>query len=269
METQAIVKTFKSLNVNPDDELKLKRLISLSEQPSSPTKIVVFGQYNHGKSSFLNAWFENDSLFSVSDKRETREIQKKIHNGSNTIWFDTPGLDADDEDDSTAKEVLQDVDILCFVHHVDGELDQKEIQFLKEHSSLVEKSILLLTKIDQKDDSDVNKVREKIEQQLLDKKIELKVLEVSSERYRKFLHSGKEKKLLGKKSNFASVKKYLSDHIAQVNKRRSEEKMYFSSSLISILEKAKKENQANLSERLYKLDRYESKYHSSLNDVLN
>lgn len=235
MNKKKIYTVFEEMNLSSDNKGKLDRVISLHEMPNSPTKIVIFGKYNHGKSSFLNAWFEEDSLFSVSDKRETQEVQEEYDHKHNVIWFDTPGLDAEEADDLKAFEVLKEADLLCLVHSLaDGELDKKEITFLKDNKSLRNKSVLLLTKLDQQEDYE--SVSKKINEQVESEGLKLESFLISSERYRKYINSGKKSKVFGRESGFYDLKEYLIESIAQVNKKRTEDLRDYASDLISILE---------------------------------
>lgn len=110
--------------------LKLKQEISSS---GSKTRIAVFGLYNAGKSMLLNMltgnFDEQHFPFATKDARETRSI-KDLEFGS-FIYRDTPGLDADDADDTEAKAGISDSDIILFVHGDQRELEQIEVDYLK------------------------------------------------------------------------------------------------------------------------------------------
>jgi len=265
MSNQILFSAFGSMDITEDEKIKLNRLISLHENPNAPTKVVVFGKYNHGKSSFLNAWFEKKDLFRVSDIRETQTIQQEKDSKHNIIWFDTPGLDAEEKDDLKAKEVLQEADILCFVHSlVEGELDLNEMKFLRDNQSMVEKGIILLTKLDQQKESE--QVISKIRKNLKSENINMEFFAISSERYQKYMGSKNENWLL--KSNFLEVKEYLSDHIARVNLQRMQDKNHFSNDLIQLLESQLQELNQKIESLSFKLNKEKEGFQTELQNLI-
>jgi small GTP-binding protein len=169
--------------VLPSSKANIRRLLVLISTGKQP-KIAVFGKYNHGKSTLLNALIGQE-IFKVADKRETIAVSDFSHDG--VTWIDTPGLDADvhGEDDRRAMEAaLESADILCLVHNVKaGELDRREMQLYKQlmrqDSNYRSKLVLVLTQIDQVNPEDLNQVLKKIDEQLPD----LNVSKVSALRY--------------------------------------------------------------------------------------
>lgn len=167
----------------PDSQLNFGRLKELLTGDES-AKIAVFGKFNHGKSTLLNALLGYEH-FSVADKRETVEVSEIEHDG--TVWIDTPGLDADTSgtDDSLAIEaVLRKADILCLVHSVKaGELDKSEMEIYQKLMSFSDdyqsKFLLVLTQIDQVSPQDLDSVKKKILGQVPD----LNVNCISATRY--------------------------------------------------------------------------------------
>lgn len=166
----------------PESEPHLRRLNALLRTAAEPPRIAVLGKYNHGKSSLLNALLGID-YFGVSDKRETVDISCYSHNG--VVWIDTPGLDADpaENDDQKARKVAFEIaDFLCLVHAVtEGELDRSEIETFvalgRQDKTYRRKMVLVLTKIDQVDPSEVKTVKKKCRDQL-QKTVELRELDV-------------------------------------------------------------------------------------------
>lgn len=120
--------------------------------PAPPT-VVVLGQYNHGKSSLLNALIGED-CFAVSDKRETVETQMEERSGIR--WVDTPGLDADlvGEDDRKAHDAAgREADLRLLVHAADlGELDRNEAamanRLVDEQQQAGRQFLLVLSRLD-------------------------------------------------------------------------------------------------------------------------
>ncbi|NOG30573.1 GTP-binding protein [Halomonas sp. TBZ9] len=167
----------------PSSAANIRRLSVLLDSGEKP-KVAVFGKYNHGKSTLLNAMIGQE-VFKVADKRETISVSQFDHD--DVTWIDTPGLDADvkGEDDRRAMTAaLERADILCLVHNVKaGELDRSEMklyrQLMRQDSNYRSKLVLVLTQIDQVTSDDLIKVVNTINAQLPD----LKIVEVSAMRY--------------------------------------------------------------------------------------
>lgn len=88
--------------------------------------IINAGFMNSGKSSLFNNILEKE-VFEVKDIRCTREA-KKEHLKDNIYLVDTPGLEADEEDDKEAIKNYREADLIIFVHSVStGGLRRKEI----------------------------------------------------------------------------------------------------------------------------------------------
>ncbi|MGY4878168.1 GTPase [Vreelandella aquamarina] len=167
----------------PSSAANIRRLSVLLDSGEKP-KVAVFGKYNHGKSTLLNAMIGQE-VFKVADKRETISVSQFDHD--DVTWIDTPGLDADvkGEDDRRAMTAaLERADILCLVHNVKaGELDRSEMklyrQLMRQDSNYRSKLVLVLTQIDQVASDDLIKIVNTIDAQLPD----LKIVEVSAVRY--------------------------------------------------------------------------------------
>jgi small GTP-binding protein len=155
---------------------ELKELIARA----SELQVAVYGKYNHGKSSLLNALVEKE-VFKTADMRETVTIQS--YTKESITWVDTPGLDADvyEKDDSKAKKILNKSDLLLFVHSVnEGELDAKELNFLKERYKKNNNILLILSQTDKI--SDVETVQDVIKHQLEFMVNSIQIIAVSSKR---------------------------------------------------------------------------------------
>lgn len=197
---------------------RLNELMSSDER----LRVAVFGKYNHGKSTLLNALIGQD-VFKAADKRETLEVSEFESDG--IIWIDTPGLDADvhGEDDRKAKEAaFSKADLLCLVHNVKaGELDHSEMgvysTLMKQCRNYKAKIIVVLTQIDQLDPESLKQVQAVISQQLPD----VTMLSVSSVRYSKGVSEGKSK--LVEHSNFDALKEYIQALVAEVDQQRRKE----------------------------------------------
>jgi len=165
----------------------LDRLTTLKAQnQQSPLNVIVFGKYNHGKSSFLNAWLRED-IFKAEDVRCTVKVQSHHDIKNNVVWTDTPGLDADKHDDAQAKDAIKSADVVLLVHDIiSGELDKKELDFIRHYSQHEGKGKLriLLTKIDQVE-AELKTIQDSIDQQLA--AFNLPLFAISSTRYQKYL----------------------------------------------------------------------------------
>lgn len=175
----------------PTSEKNLSRLVFLAEQAKN-VRVAVFGKYNHGKSTLLNAIIGRE-IFKAADKRETTEVREYKH--EDIIWIDTPGLDADvhGEDDHRAREgAFKVADFLFVVHSVKtGELDKYETQLyrdlMKQDKNYQKKMFLILTQIDQLEKIDLERVIGRIKEQFHD----LKVIPVSATRYMRGISENK------------------------------------------------------------------------------
>jgi small GTP-binding protein len=157
----------------------IEELRELIARPSE-LQVAVYGKYNHGKSSLLNALVEKE-VFKTADIRETVTIQ--AHTKDKITWVDTPGLDADvyEKDDSKAKKILKKSDLLLFVHSVnEGELDEKELNFLKERYETNNNILLILSQTDKI--AEVETVQNIIEEQLEFMINTIQIIAVSSKR---------------------------------------------------------------------------------------
>lgn len=151
---------------------------------------VAYGLMNSGKSSLLNILTNNIELefFKTNDIRETTE--NKEFDGEQYIFIDTPGLDANHQDDAQAASGVRQADIVLFVHQPQGELEANEISFLQklvssfgEHAS--KHIIIVLTKADKEDAMKIDAIARRIAEQC-DAELNFfpSIFKVSNSRYR-------------------------------------------------------------------------------------
>jgi GTP-binding protein EngB required for normal cell division len=110
-------------------EMLINENISLDDLP----RVVVCGLLKAGKSSLLNALTNNleDEYFKTKASRATTTVEELICDG--VIYVDTPGLDANSDDDKEAWRGFVNGDQFIFVHNLRiAALDSKEADFLKE-----------------------------------------------------------------------------------------------------------------------------------------
>ncbi|MDD9156391.1 50S ribosome-binding GTPase [Aliivibrio sp. S4TY2] len=173
---------------------RLDKIIHSDQKP----RIAVFGKYNHGKSTLLNAIF-GYAAFKSADKRETIENLSIEHN--EVMWIDTPGLDADvhGKDDAAALTgAFEMADYLFLVHQVTaGELDKYELDIFNRlavsTTNYSQKMCLVLTQIDQKTGEELNTVVDKIQQQVsFESKFQnLTIIPLSATRYLRGIEENK------------------------------------------------------------------------------
>lgn len=113
-------------------------------------KIAVAGRMNHGKSSLLNSLI-GDNIFKVQDIRETT-TNSRYELFDDVLLVDTPGLDANINDDAIANVAYESSNIILFVHNYNvGDFHKGELAALKRiadfHNSEVfgDRFILVLT----------------------------------------------------------------------------------------------------------------------------
>ena len=84
--------------------------------------LMIYGTYNAGKSTLLNALFGQEEMAKTGDAPETKEVHEYTYNGY-TI-FDTPGMNARSEDDITTTEHLEKSEVILFVLSNNGSLEE-------------------------------------------------------------------------------------------------------------------------------------------------
>ena len=207
--------------VLPTSDHNLNRLKFLQEE-ASDLRIAVFGKYNHGKSTLLNALI-GKNIFKTADKRETIKNAEYIHN--DVIWIDTPGLDADvhcKDDKEAMKGAFEIADILYLVHNVKaGELDKYEMkvfrELMKQDKNYRKKMFLILTQIDQVKSEQLEEVKQQIKKQLP----ELTMICISAQRYSQGVSESKPKFV--ELSAMDSLFTLVAGHLSKLNILRKQE----------------------------------------------
>jgi GTP-binding protein EngB required for normal cell division len=90
----------------------------------NPT-IMIYGVYNAGKSTLLNAIFGKDEMAKTGDAPETAEVKQYNYNGY-TI-YDTPGINAPIEHQKITDEHLSKSELIIFVLSNNGSFEEKYI----------------------------------------------------------------------------------------------------------------------------------------------
>ncbi len=204
---------------------------------NTPINVLVYGQVNHGKSSFLNAWIGKEQLFKTADVRTTVEIQKYEDKKHDIIWWDTPGLQADDADEKEANKAIKQADIVFLVHEAkSGELDTREIDFIDKytHSIGANKVRLLLTKIDENKD-EVETIITQIKNQI--SKYNIDIFPISSNRYSKGTREAKT--VLIEKSGFSRLRTELNNIRQLIVRQRRDEQAALIADIRKMIAKAR------------------------------
>jgi len=125
--------------------------------------VTCVGLYNHGKSTLLNVLIKDFeyTTFKTADARETIINKAVLYN--NIKYVDTPGLNAQEDDDEKVMKVVENSDITLFVHNVNtGEFNKAEINFLqqiqkhwKNPKEFIERTIFVLSRIDESNDKEI------------------------------------------------------------------------------------------------------------------
>ena len=87
--------------------------------------IMIYGTYNAGKSTLLNALFGKEEMAKTGDSPETAEVHGYEYNG--VVIYDTPGINAPIEHEDVTKEHLDKCEIILFVMSNDGSLEEEYI----------------------------------------------------------------------------------------------------------------------------------------------
>jgi len=141
-----------SKGIASDNELKkIQTHIQTKLENFEPT-LMVYGTYNAGKSTLLNALFGIEEMAKTGDSPETAEVHQYKYNGY-TI-YDTPGINAPIEHEEVTSEHLKKCEVILFVLSNDGSLEEEYVY--KKISDIVKLNKPLLIVLNNKKNSDPN-----------------------------------------------------------------------------------------------------------------
>lgn len=158
------------------DEKNLLRMIRESEilknGMGDMPRVVVCGLLKSGKSSLLNALTTElrPEYFATGATRVTDQVKTLEKNS--LLWIDTPGIDASQQDDTTAWEGIVMADIPLFVHSLAvATLDRQEKEFLEElvrrDPTAPERMLVSMTNCDTIAPEQEKRVTESLQQEIL------------------------------------------------------------------------------------------------------
>lgn len=154
------------------------------------TSIAVYGLLNAGKSSLLNMLTQHidKEFFATADIRETTDIKK--FEDDYCIYIDTPGLDANKQDDKKALEGMNKADIVLFVHQALSELDKLEVKCLKNlkqsfGNDANSNILIVISKVDKRTPEQMNEIESRILEQCKEFDFSPKMIQISNTRYKK------------------------------------------------------------------------------------
>lgn len=210
---------------------KISDLKSRSEQlalgaysaPGKPV-IAVCGLMNAGKSYLLNMLTQHidQEFFKTADQRET--TANKTLETEQYIYLDTPGLDANIQDDAIAQQGIAEADIVLFVHQPQGELDPSELAFLGQLKNRFGKSAkhsitIVISKIDKEEAEKINAIDKEIKKQCQEKLgIVFTTFQVSNTRYKTGM--SKHKDALIQASHIDALMQHLNKVTQKINQTR-------------------------------------------------
>lgn len=156
--------------VDADDLIKRSSSILERKQDENKPIIAVWGMMNAGKSYLLNMLTQhyNAEFFPTNDIRETAEL--KLFEGESYIFLDTPGLDANKDDDLVALGGAAQADLVLFVHQPQGELEKLELDFLKQLKESFgeyaeQQIVLVISKADAESQDKIEQIEQKVLEQ--------------------------------------------------------------------------------------------------------
>lgn len=216
--------TQKESIVKPTKDLEI-----IIERHGNKPNIINAGLLKAGKSSLFNA-LSGKEEFEIGTVRTT--VENKSIDVGKYILTDTPGFDANEQDDKTAFEGYKAADYIIFVHNVmEGEFNKIEIEQIdrisklyKNNEDLFEASILVLSFSDQVENEVVENTLSLINNQM-EKLFNCKFknsVAISSSIYIKGINENKEG--LIKISNFNKLENLINQYIQEVDKNSLFEK---------------------------------------------
>lgn len=137
----------------PEDEEKFTKHIDNKIENFNPT-IMVYGVYNAGKSTLLNALFGQKEMAKTGDSPETAEVKAYNYNGY-TI-YDTPGINAPIKHQKVTDEHLKKCELVLFVLSNNGSFEEEYIY--EKIGDVIKSKKPILIVLNNKSGTDMNSV---------------------------------------------------------------------------------------------------------------
>lgn len=149
---------------NPTGLVSIRKMVA--EKRSSPdTSIMVYGVYNAGKSTLINALIGEADRAKVTDKPETDRINK--YQWREFAILDTPGIDAPESHEAVTREQLLSVDVVIFVVNPLGVLEEeKTLSTLLDLVERNKKIVLVLNCKNKLEPMDAERLKDELRQRL-------------------------------------------------------------------------------------------------------
>lgn len=254
--------------------LTKKEIASLKNMQKAIQKnqitVTCVGLYNHGKSTLLNVLIKDFEYktFKTADARETTLNKTVIYN--DIKYVDTPGLNAQKEDNTKVMEAIQNSDITLFVHTITtGEFNKKEIEFLhkvkkywENPKKFIERTIFVLSRIDNIENrEDIENTTNKMQEQIKEVfNIDCLIVPVSATDYGDGMIDNEEELIFESnikilEEEIASLSEKSKEAFLQTKRKRFEYKFYELQLKVNQKLKANQEKIKELQEEQNKKDR--------------
>lgn len=149
---------------NPTGLLPIRNMVA--EKRSSPNaSIMVYGVYNAGKSTLINALLGESDRAAVADKPETDKVSK--YQWREFEILDTPGIDAPIQHEQVTQDQLYSADIVIFVVNPLGVIEEaKTLSTLLELVERNKKIVLVLNCKSKLEPLDAERLKDELRQRL-------------------------------------------------------------------------------------------------------
>lgn len=164
------------------------RNLEAADAEGSEPRVVVCGLLKAGKSSLLNALFDDPSNqhFPTAATRKTVRNQSEVLNG--ICFVDTPGLDHDGKDTKEAEDSYSGADLLLFVHNGEKELEERQLLLLQQLQAMhpmLENRLLVVITYKEGAGENLQRLEETIRQKIRERcSFEPRIFAVDSRSYR-------------------------------------------------------------------------------------
>lgn len=236
---------------------KVMEFQKLLASKQTKMEVVIAGNVKAGKSTLINAIFNDENMCPTGVVRTT--VENQLIESEHYRIMDTPGINANNEDTEVAKQGYEHADFFLFVHNiVEGELLAQELDFLKEIRSyysndeqFVRNVFIILTNVHQLEEEALPLVKEKIQKQLnLVTEQSFVIFEVDSISYLTALSENKQ--LLMQQSQILNLQQQLEQSAiefkANLTEERSEMNTVKKETILEELDQYDQQMQAKLTE---------------------